>query len=141
MILLYLVGSVTANTGRHLLIILGFLLFISVTALGFLAKPLVLAALVRLLALSLVELLQCCALIGRELLSVEIFSCSERPLVLLRQPSYAIENQLQSPLKLSAMERKINDKGYFACFSLVLYGIRLMMVEGGHALEVSIIGC
>ena len=29
-------------------------------------------------ALSLVQLLHCCALIGRELLSVEIFSCTER---------------------------------------------------------------
>ena len=29
-------------------------------------------------ALSLVELLHCCALIGRELHSVEIFSCTER---------------------------------------------------------------
>ena len=30
-------------------------------------------------AFSLVELLHCCALIGRELQSVEIFSCTERP--------------------------------------------------------------
>ena len=41
-------------------------------------------------------------LIGRELQSVEIFLCSERsyfmrPIVLLRQQSYAIKNQLYAP--------------------------------------------
>ena len=44
-------------------------------------------------ALSLVQLLQYCALIGPELQSVEIFSL----LVLLRQQSYAIKNQLGHP--------------------------------------------
>ena len=46
-------------------------------------------------AFSLVQLLHCCALIGRELQSGEIFSCTERsPLVMVRQQSFAIKNQL-----------------------------------------------
>ena len=50
-------------------------------------------------AFSLVQLLHCCALIGPELQSVEIFSCTERSyyrlsLVMLHQQSHAIKNQL-----------------------------------------------
>ena len=40
-------GSVSHNTAKHLLIILGYILFISVIANGLIAKPLVLFALVR----------------------------------------------------------------------------------------------
>ena len=56
------------------------------------------------------------------LVHLDVEDCSEE---LLRQQSYAIKNQLGHP--------KPPIRGYFACSSLVLYGIRVPIIGPFHA--------